>query len=101
MPGEEIPGGGLDLQHNRELLSPRYLVEPLHRCALSVTVRGFVPHAELDVDVGVVDVDPGRHDGHEKRDRANPGDHYLQDEPTIERGTRPDCTQDRPLYRVY
>ena len=41
----------IDLQRNPELLSPPYLVEPLYRCATSVTVKGFVPEAELDIEV--------------------------------------------------
>jgi hypothetical protein len=51
MPGREVARERLDLQRNREVLSPPYLVEPLYRCAISVTARGFLPHAELDVDV--------------------------------------------------
>ena len=50
MPGE-VPREELDLRPNREVLSPPYLVEPLYQCAISMTVRGFEPHAELDVDV--------------------------------------------------
>lgn len=32
-------------------LSPPIVAEPLYRCASAVTVLGFVPHAEIDVEV--------------------------------------------------
>jgi hypothetical protein len=36
----------------RRMLSPPWLAEPLYGCATAVTVYGFVPHAELTVEVG-------------------------------------------------
>ncbi|GDY60454.1 hypothetical protein SVIO_110770 [Streptomyces violaceusniger] len=40
----------LHLEDNRELLSPPLLVE-LYQCAIGVTVFGFLPHAEIDIEV--------------------------------------------------
>ncbi len=51
MPSTVVERDRLDLKPNREVLSAPYLVEPLYACAIAVIVRGFVPHAELDVDV--------------------------------------------------
>jgi hypothetical protein len=42
---------GLGLKPDRELLSPPWIAGPLYQCATAVTVWGFVPHAELDVEV--------------------------------------------------
>jgi len=42
---------GLELRDDRELLSPPWLAEPLYQCATAVTVHGFVPHADIDVDI--------------------------------------------------
>ncbi|HEU4512481.1 MAG TPA: hypothetical protein VFR87_05205 [Nocardioidaceae bacterium] len=41
----------LDLKDDREVLSPPWLEQPLYQCATAVTVHGFVPHADLDVEV--------------------------------------------------
>lgn len=41
----------LDLEQDRELLSPPWLAEPLYQCATAVTVQGFVPHATVEVEV--------------------------------------------------
>ncbi len=48
---KEVPRQELDLRDDRELLSPPIVSEPLYRCATTVTVLGFVPHAEIDVEV--------------------------------------------------
>jgi hypothetical protein len=42
---------GLKLKDDRELLTPPWLGEPLYQCATAVTVFGFVPHADVDVEV--------------------------------------------------
>lgn len=42
---------GLDLKDDPELLSPPWLGEPLYQCATAVTVFGFLPHADIDVEV--------------------------------------------------
>ncbi len=41
----------LDLGHDRELLSTPWLAGPLYQCATAVTGWGFVPHADLEVEV--------------------------------------------------
>lgn len=41
----------LDLKDDRELLSPPWLWEPLYQCAAAVTVFGFDPHADVDIEV--------------------------------------------------
>ena len=41
----------LDLGHDRELLSPPWLAGPLYQCATAATVWGFVPHADLEIEV--------------------------------------------------
>jgi len=46
----EVPRQEVDLQDNPELLSPP-IIGPLYRCATAVKVTGFVPHAEIDVEV--------------------------------------------------
>jgi hypothetical protein len=40
----------LDLKDDPSLLSPPWLAQP-YACATSVTVYGFVPHAELEIEV--------------------------------------------------
>jgi hypothetical protein len=50
----------LDLSEGEmDPLSPPLLVGPLYACAVAVTVRGYVPHATLDVQVNGVDVATG------------------------------------------
>lgn len=51
MPSREVPLKELDLQDNREVLSPPIVAEPLYQCAIAVTVLGFVPQAELEIEV--------------------------------------------------
>jgi len=51
MTSREVPRERLDLQDNREVLSPPIVAEPLYRCAVAVTVLGFAPHAELELEV--------------------------------------------------
>jgi hypothetical protein len=51
VPSREIPREGLDLKDDREILSPPVVAEPLYQCAIAVTVLGFVPHAELELEV--------------------------------------------------
>ena len=46
-----VPVSRLRLK-GRRMLSPPWLAEPLYGCATAVTVYGFVPHAELTVQVG-------------------------------------------------
>jgi hypothetical protein len=41
----------LDLEYDRELLSPPWLGEPLYQCATAVTVFGFVAHAEIHLEI--------------------------------------------------
>lgn len=41
----------LDLRPDDQLLSPPWLGEPLYQCATAVTVFGFVPHADLEIEV--------------------------------------------------
>jgi hypothetical protein len=42
---------GLKLEDDRRVLSPPWLAEPLYQCATAVTVLGFVPHSDVDVEV--------------------------------------------------
>ena len=51
MANEEIPRSRLDLQDNREVLSPPTVKAPLYACATAVTVLGFVPNAELELEI--------------------------------------------------
>jgi hypothetical protein len=51
MDQKEVPREKLDLRENPEILSPPIILEPLYRCATTVTVLGFVPHAEIDVEI--------------------------------------------------
>jgi hypothetical protein len=53
----EVPRSRLDLQDDRELLSPPFVVEPLYRCATAVVVRGFIAAAELDLEIDGAIVD--------------------------------------------
>ncbi|WP_280310840.1 hypothetical protein [Nocardia abscessus] len=47
----------LDLKDDQGLLSPPWIAEPLYQCGTAVTVFGFVPHAEIDIELdGVVAV---------------------------------------------
>jgi hypothetical protein len=41
----------LELEENRELLSPPVVVEPLYQCATAVTVRSYMPDAEIEIRV--------------------------------------------------
>jgi len=41
----------LKLEDDRKLLSPPWLAEPLYQCATSVTVFGFVAHADVEVEI--------------------------------------------------
>lgn len=52
----EIPRNELDLKDNPEIISPPIVRRPVYACATAVTVVGFIPHAnlELEVDGGVV-----------------------------------------------
>ncbi len=51
MSQREVPRDRLDLKDDPRLLSRPIIAEPLYRCATSVTVLGFVPHAEIDIEV--------------------------------------------------
>src|SRR5687767_11104928 len=51
MTSREVPRKGLDLQDNPEVISPPIVAEPLYQCAVAVTVLGFVPNAELALEV--------------------------------------------------
>lgn len=46
-----VPVDRLELRPSRKALSPPWLVEPLYQCATAVTVRGFVAHASLEVEI--------------------------------------------------
>ncbi|CAN5553614.1 hypothetical protein BH24GEM3_BH24GEM3_10960 [soil metagenome] len=49
-PGE-VPRREVNLEENRGLISPPILAEPLYQCATAVTVLGFIPHAEIEIEV--------------------------------------------------
>lgn len=51
MAGTVVEVEKLELQDDRRRLSPPWLDVPLYRCGTAVTVHGFVPHADLDVEV--------------------------------------------------
>jgi hypothetical protein len=51
VPGKVVPRDDVKLEEPKDVLSPPYLVEPVYACAKLVVVRGFVPHAELEVSV--------------------------------------------------
>lgn len=50
MDAKEVPRKRLRLKDKRTLLSPPWLAKP-YQCATAVTVYGFVPHAEIDIEV--------------------------------------------------
>lgn len=47
----EIPRERLKLRDDPSILSPPIVVSPLYACATAVTVLGFVPHAELELEI--------------------------------------------------
>lgn len=51
MDENEIPRERLDLKDDREVLSPPTVDTPLYACATAVTILGFVPDAELDLEI--------------------------------------------------
>jgi hypothetical protein len=51
VPGKVVPHKGLDLEEPKGVISPPYLVEPIYACSELVVVRGFIPHAEVEVSV--------------------------------------------------
>lgn len=51
MDKNEVNRQRLDIKDNPEFISPPYLEEPLYQCATAVTVRGFIPHAKIDIEV--------------------------------------------------
>jgi hypothetical protein len=61
MKENEVPVDKLDIRDNPEILSPPIIKGPLYRCATGVTVTGFVPHADLDleIDATIVATTPG------------------------------------------
>lgn len=52
MKSQVVERGRLKLEENRELLSPPVVVEPLYQCGTAVTVRSYVPDAEIEIRVG-------------------------------------------------
>jgi dienelactone hydrolase len=46
-----VPVDRLELRPDRKALSPPWLVEWLYQCATAVTVRGFVAHASLELEI--------------------------------------------------
>jgi dienelactone hydrolase len=50
--GRVVPRDKLDLEDPEGVISPPYLEEPIYQCSRVVVVRGFIPHAELEVYVG-------------------------------------------------
>lgn len=62
MNGEQkVPVEELDLRDDPEVLSPPIVDSPLYECAIAVTVLGFVPNAELELEIdgAVVASQPG------------------------------------------
>lgn len=51
MNAKQVSRKRLKLEDDPRLLSPPWLAEPLYQCASAVTVLGFVPHADIDVEV--------------------------------------------------
>lgn len=53
----EVPRDKVQLRDNEALISPPF-VSPVYQCATAVTVRGFIRHARIQVEVaGIVVVD--------------------------------------------
>src|SRR6266436_3131722 len=46
----EVPRDHLQLRDDESLISPPWIVGPLYRCSKIVQVRGFIPHATLDIE---------------------------------------------------
>lgn len=46
-----IPIEKLDLKDNPEVISPPYVEEPIYECGTSIVVKGFLPHAKLELDI--------------------------------------------------
>ena len=51
MNGNEIPRRELNLRDDPEVISPPIVDGPLYACATAVTVLGFIPHAELELEI--------------------------------------------------
>jgi hypothetical protein len=51
MDEDEVDRQRLDIKDDPGFISPPYLQEPLYQCASAVTVRGFIPHAKIDIEV--------------------------------------------------
>ena len=47
----EVPTRQLDLRDNPEAISPPTVVEPLYRCAVAVKVIGYLPEADVEVEI--------------------------------------------------
>lgn len=48
---DEVPTGELDLQDDRELISPPILKVPLYACADVIVALSFLPHADLEFEI--------------------------------------------------
>lgn len=51
MDKDEVDRQRLDIKDDPEFISPPYLEEPLYQCASAVTIRGFIPHAKIVIEV--------------------------------------------------
>ncbi len=51
MDKDEVELQGLDLKNDPEFISVPYLEEPLYKCAKSVTARGFMPRARIEIEI--------------------------------------------------
>lgn len=67
----EVPRDRLKLQDNERLISPPFVLEPVYQCSTLVVVRGFIPHATLDVEVDGVTVVSGVAGGFPEPDGAS------------------------------
>jgi hypothetical protein len=49
---DEQPRREFDLKDDPKVISPLVLDEPLYQCAAAVTVISFIPHAQLEIEIG-------------------------------------------------
>ncbi len=66
----EVPTKELQLRENPRAISPPIVVGPLYQCGTIVQVRGFIPHATLDLEIAGAVVIAGAPGGFPEPDGA-------------------------------
>ena len=52
MDGKTVPRDRLKLRDDPAVISPPIVRSPLYACATAVTVVGFIPNAEIELEIG-------------------------------------------------